>query len=217
MTRSALFLMVLLFGAQAHAQTVFKCTDERGTVVFSQRPCAKDPSSVETVDVSRSMKTGSGGSVADEGDFAKMNDVRRRCESRTNAITQRYADSYERIAAEITNLEARLLADSDSAADATREAGVRQQISGLVAERGTLKSAEVQEQADNRKQCREEERDEEARQAQSRSARESSDALAQDKANARAKQKAKDKADADADAAVTPATTPDPKVDKDRG
>jgi len=219
MMRSALFLMVLLCCASASAQTVYKCTDERGTVVFSQRPCAQDPNSVQTVDVSRSMKTGSGGSVAEQGEFAKMNEVRRRCEARTKAVTQRYAESFDRLAAEITVLEARMSAASDTAADATREAAVRQQISGLVAERGTLKSAEVQEQADNRKQCRDEERDEADRQATLRSARDGSDALAKGQADAKAKQKAQDKAKADNGlvAPLPPVPTADPKLEKDLG
>jgi vacuolar-type H+-ATPase subunit I/STV1 len=156
----------------ALAQTVYKCTDDYGTVVFSQRPCADDPDKVTTVDTSRSLRTGSGGSVAEEGEFAQMNEVRRRCENRSNAIAEHYRAEYERVSREITALEERIQRSNSSQAGANAESGLRQQIGGLITERGTVKSAEVEEVAANRQRCRDEEAAEVKRQADARAARE---------------------------------------------
>lgn len=165
--RPILLSVLLLSPALACAQTVYKCTDARGTVVFSQRPCAEDPEKVQTVDTSRAMRTGSGGSVAEEGEFAQLNEVRRRCQGRSGAIADRYALEYARIGREIESLEAQIQRSNSS----TWESGLRQQISGLIGERATLKTAEVNEQADNRERCREEEKTEIERQAAARQQR----------------------------------------------
>lgn len=169
--RPILLSVLLLSPALACAQTVYKCTDASGTVVFSQRPCAEDPDKVQTVDTSRAMRTGSGGSVAEEGEFAQLNEVRRRCQGRSGAISDYYAAQYKRIAREIETLEDQIRRASGNLAGATWESGLRQQISGLIGERATLKTAEVNEQADNRERCREEEKTEIERQAAARQQR----------------------------------------------
>lgn len=166
-----LFCLLLVSSSAVTGQTVFKCKDNLGNPVFSQRPCADDPAKIETVDTSRSLKTGSGGSVAEEGEYADMNELRRQCQARASEIASRYAATYGRIAGEIAGLESKITLAKNNLAGATWESGMRQQIAGLVAERATMKAAEVDESAANRERCQSEIDAEELRQSKAREAR----------------------------------------------
>lgn len=168
--RSVLLLAALLSGP-AFGQKVYKCTDERGTTVFSQRPCSADPSKVSTVDTSSALKTGTGGSVAEQGEFAAMNEVDRRCRVRLDNIAGTYAGRRQRIANEIAALEARARRANNNLAGATLESGIRQQIAGLAGERGTLASAEAQEMQAAREECRIQKEAEQTRIDEAREAR----------------------------------------------
>ncbi len=147
--------MFLLLPSLAFGQSVFKCQGENGVTVFSQRPCADDPAKVEQVDTSRSLKTGSGGSVESQSEFAQLNSVRRNCDNRIASINSRYNAQRGRIGGEIARLEAEASRANNNLAGATWEAGLRQQIAGLMAERGALASAEAQELAAVRAECQE--------------------------------------------------------------
>lgn len=199
-------ISLALVAHEATGQSVYKCVDARGTTVFSQRPCADDPARVETVDTSRALKTGSGGSVAEQSEFAQMNQVRRRCDERIRAASSRYGGQFSRIEREIAGLEARLAAASNNLAGATYESGLRGQMTGLLAERGTLKAAEAQELAGVREQCMLDEQAEEKRQLEAQAARAEAQRLAEQAAadkiaaeKAAANKAAADKAQEDAD------------------
>ena len=168
---SLLLLLLVLAPTAVTGQSVYKCVDERGTTVFSERPCADDPAKVETVDTSRSLKTGTGGAVAEQSEFAQMNQIRRRCEERLESVEDRYRRDYARIAREIASLETRSGTANNNLAGATLESGLRSQIAGLTAERGTLKAAEAEELASEREQCRLDEQAEEKRQLAAQDAR----------------------------------------------
>lgn len=191
-----LSLLLVLAPTAVTGQSVYKCVDDRGTTVFSQRPCADDPEKVETVDTSRALKTGTGGAVAEQGEFAQMNQLRRRCDDRLTSVQDRYSREYGRIEREIANLEARSTTANNNLAGATYESGLRGQIAGLMSERGTLKAAESQELLSVREQCRADEQAEEKRQAKAQAAR----AQAQQVADKTAEETADaDKAKADKD------------------
>lgn len=191
-----LLLLLVLAPTVVTGQSVYKCVDDRGTTVFSQRPCADDPAKVETVDTSRALKTGTGGAVAEQSEFAQMNQLRRRCDDRLRSVEDRYRRDYSRIAREIASLEARGETANNNLAGATLESGLRSQIAGLAAERGTLKAAEADELSSVREQCRLDEQAEEKRQTEAQEARteaqQAADKAAEDKAAA-------DKAKADKD------------------
>lgn len=153
MKRIVMGIAAALLSGHAMAQTVYKCKDESGTVVYSQRPCASDPAQVQTVDTSGALKTGSGGSVAEQSEFAEANEVERRCEGRLNAVAGRYAASRNRIGAQILSLERQAARANNNLAGATYDSGIRQQIAGLVTERGALASAEAAEMQSARERC----------------------------------------------------------------
>lgn len=194
--RSVLLLAALLSGP-AFGQKVYKCTDERGTTVFSQRPCSADPSKVSTVDTSSALKTGTGGSVAEQGEFAAMNEVDRRCRVRLDNIAGTYAGRRQRIANDIAALEAQAANANNNLAGATFESGLRQQIAGLAAERGALASAEAQEMQAAREQCRIEREAEQARIDDARAERERRAAAEAEAAAAKAEAAAAKTAPAD--------------------
>lgn len=146
-------LILLVLPMAAPSPQVYKCTDNAGTVVYSQRPCADDPAKVETVDTSRALRTGSGGSVAEQGEFADLNAVRRDCDGRLNGISARYDSQRRRTAAEIEALERQAAQANNNLAGATYDAGIRQQIAGLLTERGALQQAEATERTAAREQC----------------------------------------------------------------
>jgi hypothetical protein len=177
-----MFMLLGLASAEVIGQSVYKCVDDRGTTVFSQRPCAEDPAKVETVDTSRALKTGTGGAVAEQSEFAQMNQLRRRCDDRVTAVANRYGGEYGRISREIASLEARSARTYNNLAGATLESGLRSQIAGLTAERGTLKAAEAQELSSVREQCRVDEQAEEDRQREAQDARTEAQQQAADKA-----------------------------------
>jgi hypothetical protein len=197
--RAVAFLLLLTFVLAPTAvmgQSVYKCIDDRGTTVYSQRPCADDPANVEKVDTSRSLKTGTGGAVAEQSEFAQMNQLRRLCDDRLRSVQERYSRDYGRIAREISSLEARIDNANNNLAGATWESGLRSQIAGLMAERGTLKAAEAQELLSVREQCRLDEKEEEKRQSEAQEARAEAQRAADEAAADKA---AADKAEADLD------------------
>lgn len=164
--RTVIAIALTLAANAVFASQVYKCKDVNGTVVFSQRPCADDPAQVETVDTSRSLKTGTGGSVEEQSEFAAMNEIRRKCAARLDGISGRYAAQRASIARQIAALEASIERTNNNLAGATAESGLRQQIGSLSVERGSLAAAEASEMQSARQQCRDEEKAEEERQAE---------------------------------------------------
>ncbi len=129
--RTVIAIALTLAANAVFASQVYKCKDANGTVVFSQRPCADDPARVETVDTSRSLKTGTGGSVEEQSEFAAMNEIRRKCAARLDGISGRYAAQRASIARQIAALEASIERTNNNLAGATAESGLRQQIGSL--------------------------------------------------------------------------------------
>lgn len=188
-----LLLMVAAFGA--NAQSVYKCKDASGTTIFSQRPCSSDPAQVQSVDVSRSLKSGTGGAVAEQGEFSAMNEVQRRCTVREADIAERYRARNAQMSQQIAGLERRLNDAANNLAGATMESGIRQQIAGLITARSSLIGAEAQEMQSAREQCDSQTASEEKRIDSERKARERAErkaaAVARDAAEAKAAEAAK--------------------------
>ncbi len=195
----ALFVL-LLCAAGANAQTVYKCVDARGTTEFSRTPCADDPAKMEAVDTSGSKRTGTGGSVSELNEYAQMNELRRRCDARIQGIASAYSGQHGRVNAQIADLERQIARAKNNLAGATWESGMRQQIAGLVTERGSLRAAEASETTVAREQCRQDIQAEEQRQAEAGAARRQVAEQAAEQAAANAATEAAAKADAKASA-----------------
>lgn len=191
----SIFLLVLLLATSVNAQSVYKCTDANGTTIFSQRPCSADPAKVQSVDVSRSLKSGTGGAVAEQGEFSAMNEARRRCAVRESDIGARYRAQNARLSRQIAGLEYRMSFASNNLAGATMESGIRQQITGLITARSALVGAEAQELQAAREQCDSQIASEEKRIDGERKSRERAErkaaAVARDAAEAKAAEAAK--------------------------
>lgn len=84
---ATILLTALMLGAQAQATEVYKCKDDKGHLVFSQRACAKDAEKVQ-VDVPAQTGTNFAGS-----DFSKF-DAEKAKDDKEKAI----ANIYQRIA-----------------------------------------------------------------------------------------------------------------------
>jgi hypothetical protein len=180
----ALALAVLtLMACAINAQTVYKCVDEHGTTEFSPTPCSDDPAKVEAVDTSDSLRTGSGGSIAEQGEMAQLNTVKRQCAARLDGIASNYGAQYARIARETTRLNNAIAEADKDLAGASWESGrrpqltarateLREQLTGLTTERGTLGAAEANERMAAEGQCAEQLQAEQVRQAKAQKARE---------------------------------------------
>lgn len=149
-------LLALALPTALAAQTVYKCTDAGGTLVYSDRPCSTDPAKVETIDTSESMKTSSGGSIAEQGEYARTNQLRRTCDERVAAIRGRYASQYARIDRQIADVELRIRNIDYRLVRSTVETELRNQLPGLTTERERLKAAETRELATANERCRKE-------------------------------------------------------------
>jgi hypothetical protein len=117
-SRSALVtLLALTLCVPATAQQVYKCLDERGNPVYSQRPCADDPEDAVVVDTSRALKTSA--SPADSNGQLTASQFGRNvvCERREYAIEQRKQrelEALERQIADYGRNDAILLRDLQS-------------------------------------------------------------------------------------------------------
>jgi len=171
--RSVLLLLLMILAASSPSQSVYKCM-QGGTTVFSQKPCADDPAKMETVDTSRSLRTGTGGSIAELGEMAAISDLRLKCSQHIGAVATRYRNQYGTIAAQISGLERTIARANNNLAGATMESGLRQQIAGLVTERGTLRAAESAESTAERERCRQDEQAANERHSQAQGARDAS-------------------------------------------
>lgn len=147
------------------AQTVFKCTEPSGTTVYSERPCATDPAKVQTIDTSESLKTGSGGSIAEQAEFAQLNQLRRDCDVRARELRERYAAQYRRIAKAIASIEKQSAGMDYRLAGTPRQSQLRTEIAALASERDEIKASETLELQTSRQQCELEIEAELARQA----------------------------------------------------
>lgn len=167
------------------AQTVYKCTEADGSVVYSQRPCAADPAKVETIDTSAALKTGSGGSVDEQSNFARMNQIRRTCDERIKAVGQRYVTVYGQISQDEAALAARQSANDLRVNDVAYHAEIRKRLADLSAERAKFRAEEAKELETAQELCRTEVEAEEKRVSDAEAARVKAQAAA-DKAAASA-------------------------------
>lgn len=76
----------------------YKCVNADGSVTYSQDPCSSDPKKVQTVDTSRALRTGSGGSQAEIADSVADSDCRARAYNTTHGESDRIAESNRHIA-----------------------------------------------------------------------------------------------------------------------
>lgn len=193
-------VLVLATPATLAAQTVYKCTEENGTVVYSEQPCAADPAKVETIDTSESLRTGSGGYIDEQSEFARMNQVRRNCETRMEAIGRRYAGQYRRLSDQIEGLEERIANVDRRLAGSAQQGSLQTQLASAVERRDRLGADEAGERAVAQQQCDEEIRAEEERQQKAQAERAEAKRKAEEAAalKAAAEQAAADKAAAEA-------------------
>lgn len=87
-------LLLVMFGlwpADALGQSVYKCVDDRGTTVFSERPCADDPAKMESVDTARALKTGTAPPepIPESAKGAFLLGSLERCSRESDAVTAR--------------------------------------------------------------------------------------------------------------------------------
>ncbi len=211
--RASLVWLLLspLTSTTSAAQAIYKCVDPNGTIVYSQESCGSDATKIETVDTSKSAKPGDGDALAEQSEFVRMNDVRRQCDLRIQAIERRHAAEYRRISGEIASLEARIKGVDYRLTGTPAVTDLRQQIPPLQRERDALKLAESQQRAAAQEQCRnelaaEEERQSTARAARAETARIEAERIEAQRAadKAAAELAAKEKAKADADKAADP-------------
>lgn len=207
MRKLSILMLALAMPCSLPAQTVYKCTNANGVVEFADKPCADDPAKVETVDTSRSQLTGSGGSLAEQAEFTRMNEIRRTCDSRVAAMADRYRQQYTRISRAIADLEKRISATPYRLRGATQQKEWQTQITALTSERDNLRSSESLERSTLQQQCRLEVEAEEAVQLAAREERakvqREADRLAAEKA-AEEKKRAEVKAQVEKDAGVNP-------------
>lgn len=191
-----ILMLALAMPTGLTAQTVYKCTNANGTIEFAERPCSDDPAKVETVDTSRSLLTGSGGSLAEQAEFARMNDIRRTCDTRAAALADRYRQQYNRISRDVADLEKRI-AGIDYRLRGGQQPELRKQITALASERNELESAETVERSTLQLQC---EREVQAEAALQSAAQEERARLQREADKAAADKAAEEKKRADAEA-----------------
>lgn len=166
-----ILLILLATPASLVAQTVYKCTEASGTIVYSQQPCSADPAKVEAIDTTPSQMTGSGGFIAEQGEFAQMNEVRRNCDARMQSIRDRYAGQTRRLSDEIDSLNKRSASNDYRLIGSTYQLELKSQIARLTDERSQLKAAEAKELSAEQERCQTAVKEEEERQLAAQTAR----------------------------------------------
>ncbi len=161
-----LLLCPLAAPALLAAQTVYKCVDASGTIVYSEQPCSTDPEKIETLITTGADTAGSRDALAEQSEFVRMNDVRRRCDARINAIENDYAAQYRRIADQIARVEEQIRGVDYRVRGSTYDTDLRRRIPALEQERVKLEAAQSDESAVARERCQVEIEAEEKRQAE---------------------------------------------------
>jgi len=196
-TLNCLLLLLLLAPDTTTAQTVYKCTDPDGTIVFSGQPCSTDPAKVETIELPVPKSAGTRDLLAEQGEYVQTNNLRRQCDARNNAISARHAAQRSRIDGEIAAVQERIRTLDYRIRGSTHETELRSRIPALEAERDTLRGIEAKELSAARAQCQLETEAEEKRQFEAQAAR----ARAQRAADRAAERAASEKAAPDRDPA----------------
>jgi hypothetical protein len=172
MRKLAYLLLCPLVGpAVLVAQTVYKCVDASGTIVYSQQPCSTDADKIETINTTSAETPGSRDALAEQSEFVRMNGVRRRCDARINGINNDYAAQYRRIADEIARLEEQIRGVDYRVRGSTYDTDLRRRVPVLEQERAKLEAAESDELSVARERCQVEIEAEEKRQAEARDQR----------------------------------------------
>lgn len=149
------------------APTVYKCT-KGDTVVFSPTPCGLEAVQVDT---SRALRAGDAPHVQEVSDGAALARIASDCRMEKLAIGDRYQAQYRTVEQEIRGYEAEMQRSRNNFAGATRDTGLREQISGARQRLSDLQRAERQERAESARTCTEREREERQRQADKNEAR----------------------------------------------
>lgn len=167
----SILMLALALPCALPAQTVYKCTNANGVVEFADKPCADDPAKVETVDTSRAQLTGSGGSLAEQAEFTRMNEIKRNCDTRAAAMADRYRQQYTRISRSIADLEKRIAGTPYRLRGSAQQGEWRTEITALAKEREELRRSEPLERSTLESQCEQEVLAEETAQAAAREER----------------------------------------------
>jgi colicin import membrane protein len=170
-TLACLILLSLSAPTVMATQTVYKCVEADGTIVYSEQPCSTDPGKIETIVTTGADTAGSRDALAEQSEFVRMNDVRRRCDARINAINNDYAAQYRRIADEIARVEEQIRGVDYRVRGSTYDTDLRRRIPVLEQERAKLEAAESDELSVARERCQVEIDAEETRQAEARDER----------------------------------------------
>lgn len=166
-----LLLLALSTPVAASAQTIYKCTEADGTMVYAEQPCSTNPTKVETLELVGAQDNSTRDALAEQSEFVRLNDVRRQCELQIESIGKRYDPQHRRVANDIARLEAQIKALDYRLRGTTVDTDLRRQIPELEKERARLKDAQAAEVSSAREQCRNEVQAEEDRQAAARAVR----------------------------------------------
>jgi hypothetical protein len=213
MRKLAYLLLCPLVGpAVLAAQTVYKCVDASGTIVYSQQPCSTDADKIETISTTSAETPGSRDALAEQSEYVRMNDVRRSCDARIASIENRHTAQYQRVAGEIARVEEQIRGVDYRIRGSTYETDLRRRIPGLEEQRAALNVSRASDLRDARDQCQFEVDAEENRQASARAERAAAKATAE---KAAAEKAAAEKAAADR-AAKEKAKSENPAVPGDQ-
>lgn len=157
--RTVLALVVLLAAPWPHATAaVYKCKNEQGATVYSEKPCGKDAAEVKVRNFEPTVDS-SGNFKAMQSNNEKAGIARDEEWCVRNANDRIYLPLKSRIAsinAEIAKLENATLYATNDVAGATFAGGLRQQVAGLIQSRSTELAAADSQMSAERSRCAQE-------------------------------------------------------------
>jgi hypothetical protein len=155
-------LLILLAGAglasSAWAGPIYKCAGPTGATVFSQTPCGKDASEVD----SNGTKASAGANDAGN-DKAVLSEIDTRCDAGSHKIVDGYRTQFADANASIADLHKRLMVQGADGVE--KDAAVQKQIDALEAHKTDLLGSQDRELSTLRNQCQVERTAEMKRQA----------------------------------------------------
>jgi chromosome segregation ATPase len=164
-------LLSPLTSTTSAAESIYKCVDPNGTIVYSQERCGSDAEKIETVGAPESVKPGDGDALAEQSEFVRMNNVRRQCDTRLQSIERRNAAELRRISSEIASIETRIRNIDPRLVGSTIVTDLRAQLAPLQDQRQALQLADSRQRETAQEQCRNDMNAEEQRQASARATR----------------------------------------------
>jgi len=163
-------LLVLMAAATpigASAASIYRCTDAKGALVFSQVPCGKDAKEVGESGTVKST-TAQPSEAADKATLAGIDE---RCETESQHIQTKYNTEFAGANTELSDLHKKLAASRSKSANADEDPAIRRQIDALGERKTELLGAQDRELAALHAKCRAEHDGEAKRQADRNSSR----------------------------------------------